>query len=184
MSKFWQKKYISKYTGKEIDDAIAKADTVPAVTAADAGSALVVDEDGKIVAGESSGGVTLVAAPQAFETALNTAIQSLAAALMGDTKLHKATFSFDTEDAGFMDVFDFYGAITDTSVRVRCGNIGVVYAEATSDGGTVKTSLKNYLIVPGLGFGEIIILMTTISDGGTVTEIDCDLYARRIEMAT
>ncbi len=53
MSKFWQKKYISKYTGEEIDAAIAKADTVPAVTAADAGSALVVDEEGKIVAGEA-----------------------------------------------------------------------------------------------------------------------------------
>ena len=56
MSKFWQKKYISKYTGEEIDAAVAKADTVPAVTVADAGKALVVDADGKIVAGEASGG--------------------------------------------------------------------------------------------------------------------------------
>lgn len=57
MSKFWQKKYISKYTGAEIDAAVAKADTVPAVTEADAGKALVVDAEGKIVAGQVSGGV-------------------------------------------------------------------------------------------------------------------------------
>ena len=50
---FWKKYYKSKYTGWEIDAAVAKADTVPTVTAADAGSALVVDEDGKIVAGEA-----------------------------------------------------------------------------------------------------------------------------------
>lgn len=57
MSKFWQKKYTSKYTGAEIDAAVGKADTVPAVTAADAGKALVVNEEGKIVAGEAGGGV-------------------------------------------------------------------------------------------------------------------------------
>ena len=53
MSKFWQKTYLSKYSGAEIDAAIAKADTVPAVTVEDAGSALVVDGEGKIVAGEA-----------------------------------------------------------------------------------------------------------------------------------
>ena len=50
MSKFWQKKYISKYTGEEIDAAVGN---VPVVTSADAGKALVVDEEGKIVAGEA-----------------------------------------------------------------------------------------------------------------------------------
>ena len=30
MSKFWQKKYTSKYTGAEIDAAVGKADTIPA----------------------------------------------------------------------------------------------------------------------------------------------------------
>jgi hypothetical protein len=55
MAKFWQKKYTSKYTGAEIDAAVAKAGTVPAVTEADAGKALVVDEEGKIVAGEAGG---------------------------------------------------------------------------------------------------------------------------------
>ena len=55
MSKFWQKTYLSKYSGAEIDAAIAKADTVPAVTVEDAGSALVVDDEGKIVAGNPAG---------------------------------------------------------------------------------------------------------------------------------
>lgn len=54
MSKFWQKKYTSKYTGAEIDAAVAQAGTVPAVTASDAGKVLVVDEDGKI---KASGGI-------------------------------------------------------------------------------------------------------------------------------
>ena len=57
MSKFWQKKYTSKYTGAEIDAAVAKAGNLPATTSADAGKALVVDDEGKIVAGEAGGGV-------------------------------------------------------------------------------------------------------------------------------
>ena len=52
MSKFWQKKYTSKYTGAEIDAAVAKAGTVPTVTSADAGKILGVDSEGKIVAGD------------------------------------------------------------------------------------------------------------------------------------
>ena len=143
MSKFWQKKYISKYTGKEIDDAIAKADTVPAVTAADAGSALVVDEDGKIVAGQAGGAVPLVIAPEAFNTALTTALQSLAPALAGDTKLHKATFSFDTADAGFSEVVSFFLAIANINVRVLCGNIGLVYVEEMFDGANGKPCIQN-----------------------------------------
>ena len=50
MSKFWQKKYISKYSGAEIDAAVAKAGTVPAVTSADSEKILGVDAEGKIVA--------------------------------------------------------------------------------------------------------------------------------------
>lgn len=53
---FWKKIFKSKYTGAEIDAAIAKAGTVPTVTAADAGKALVVDSEGKIVAGDAGGG--------------------------------------------------------------------------------------------------------------------------------
>lgn len=57
---FWKKFYKSKYTGAEIDAAVAKAGTVPAVTGADAGKALVVDEEGKIVAGEAGGGGAVI----------------------------------------------------------------------------------------------------------------------------
>lgn len=57
MSKFWQKKYTSKYTGAEIDAAVGN---VPVVTSADAGKALVVDEKGKIVAGESGGKIPII----------------------------------------------------------------------------------------------------------------------------
>jgi len=53
---FWKKIFKSKYTGAEIDAAVAKAGTVPAVTSADAGKALVVDSEGKIVPGAAGGG--------------------------------------------------------------------------------------------------------------------------------
>ena len=53
---FWKKIFKSKYTGKEIDAAIAKAGNLPATTSADAGKVLVVDDEGKIVAGEAGGG--------------------------------------------------------------------------------------------------------------------------------
>ena len=46
----------NEITGEDISSAIGKADTLPTVTSADAGRALVVDGEGKIVAGEASGG--------------------------------------------------------------------------------------------------------------------------------
>ena len=48
---FWKKIFKSKYTGREIDAAVAKAGNLPATTSADAGKALVVDEEGKVVTG-------------------------------------------------------------------------------------------------------------------------------------
>ena len=63
MAKFWQKKYTSKYTGREIDAAVAKAGNLPATTSADAGKALVVDAEGKIVAGAAGGGISSVNFP-------------------------------------------------------------------------------------------------------------------------
>jgi len=53
---FWKKIFKSKYTGAEIDAAVAKAGNLPAVSSADAGKALIVDEEGKIVTGEAGGG--------------------------------------------------------------------------------------------------------------------------------
>lgn len=46
MHKFWQKKYISKYTGKEIDDAVAKAGTALQNPMTAAGDLIVGGEDG------------------------------------------------------------------------------------------------------------------------------------------
>jgi hypothetical protein len=52
---FWKKFFKSKYTGAEIEAAVGKAGNLPATTSADAGKALVVDAEGKIVAGEAGG---------------------------------------------------------------------------------------------------------------------------------
>ena len=46
MVKFWQKKYVSKYTGKEIDDAVAKAETALQNPMTAAGDLIVGGEDG------------------------------------------------------------------------------------------------------------------------------------------
>ena len=46
MRKFWQKRYISKYTGKEIDDAVAKAGTALQNPMTAAGDIIVGGEDG------------------------------------------------------------------------------------------------------------------------------------------
>lgn len=46
MRKFWQKKYVSKYTGKEIDDAVAKAGTALQNPMTAAGDMIVGGTDG------------------------------------------------------------------------------------------------------------------------------------------
>jgi len=46
----------NEITGEDISSAIGKAGNLPATTSADAGKALVVDEEGKIVTGEAGGG--------------------------------------------------------------------------------------------------------------------------------
>ena len=47
---FWKKYYKSKYTGKEIDAAVASGSQVPEIDIEDAGKILAVDAEGKIVA--------------------------------------------------------------------------------------------------------------------------------------
>ena len=68
---FWKKIFKSKYTGAEIDAAIAKAGTVPAVTSADEGKALVVDSEGKIVPGNAGADIKFNQVRSADQIALN-----------------------------------------------------------------------------------------------------------------
>lgn len=53
---FWKKIYKSRHTGAEIDAAVDKAGILPSVSGTDEGKVLMVDGEGKIVAGEASGG--------------------------------------------------------------------------------------------------------------------------------
>lgn len=99
MSKFWQKKYTSKYTGAEIDAAVGN---VPVVTAADAGKALVVDEEGKIVAGEAGGGISSVNFP-AFPG--GTGIGILAFIGSASTSLTSKVFDVSGACDDYVEVF-------------------------------------------------------------------------------
>lgn len=49
---FWQKRYLSKHTGSEIDAAVGAAQQLPLITAEDAGKVLLVGSEGNIVTGE------------------------------------------------------------------------------------------------------------------------------------
>ena len=102
MSKFWQKKYISKYTGAEIDAAVGRADTVPAVTAADAGKALVVDAEGKIVAGEAGGSLPIITLPE-FPTQVGLQISLFLAA--ASTTYTSKVFHISDEEGAFYNAF-------------------------------------------------------------------------------
>lgn len=103
MSKFWQKKYVSKYTGAEIDAAVAKADTVPAVTAADAGSALVVDAEGKIVAG-AAGGRHVNTLSDAAAASIQLGIQALLPTVISTGKGVYNYSLLDTDETSFNTV--------------------------------------------------------------------------------
>ena len=59
---FWNKKRRLSMTGDEFEAAISKADTLPVVSAADAGKVLVVDETGAIVPGEGGGDTDAIVA--------------------------------------------------------------------------------------------------------------------------
>lgn len=102
MSKFWQKKYISKYTGAEIDAAVAKADTVPAVTAYDAGKALVVNDEGKIVAGEAGGSLPVITLPE-FPAQVGAQIALFLTA--ASTTYTSKIFHISDEEGAFYNAF-------------------------------------------------------------------------------
>lgn len=97
---FWKKIFKSKYTGAEIDAAVAKADTVPAVTAADAGSALVVDEEGKIVAG-AAGGRHVNTLSDTAAAAIQTGIQGTLPTLISTGKAIYAQAILNTDETSF-----------------------------------------------------------------------------------
>lgn len=99
MSKFWQKKYTSKYTGAEIDAAVGN---VPVVTAADAGKALVVDEEGKIVAGEAGGSMPVITLPE-FPTDVGLQIALFLAA--ASTTYTSKVFEISDEEGTFYNAF-------------------------------------------------------------------------------
>ena len=143
MSKFWQKKYISKYTGAEIDAAVGKADTVPAVTAADAGSALVVDEEGKIVTGEvgnAPGDYTITA------TELDSVAIALGTAVAAATdKLQLYSFDIPNTDPGYESI--------NAIIENICAHPGFNYISImgsskmlvyTTDEHTIKTGPVSY----------------------------------------
>lgn len=83
---FWKKFYKSKYTGAEIDAAVAKADTVPAVTVADAGKILGVN-NGQIVAEHNKINCTYSAATGLFDVSFSDQVDA-----MGKGKLITWTF--------------------------------------------------------------------------------------------
>ena len=90
---FWKKIFKSKYTGAEIDAAVAKAGTVPAVTSADEGKALVVDAEGNIVAGEAGTTIPKITITKEELGTLNVNIASFLAAANDTIKMK--TFHID-----------------------------------------------------------------------------------------
>lgn len=160
MSKFWQKKYTSKYTGAEIDAAVAKADTVPAVTVEDAGSALVVDEEGKIVAGEVSGGVTAVDFP---EFPGSTAIGIL-------TFINSATTSFKSKAFDVSEARDDYAEIFGGFDQGEIFTVNYPHAELYSSLGILasKNPDDNSFIVSSP--------VTWADTNHVIYKLDIDLY--------
>ena len=113
---FWKKIFKSKYTGAEIDAAVATAGNLPATTSADAGKALVVDEEGKIVTGDAGGGgawtpdITITATLGTWGgdtknynsiSAIDKTIEECQAAL---TSLNKRVL-LNIDDEGYVDTY-------------------------------------------------------------------------------
>lgn len=134
MSKFWQKKYISKYTGEEIDAAVGN---VPVVTSADAGKALVVDEEGKIVAGEAGGSLPVITLPE-FPAAVGLGLLNFLAGATND-------YTAKTFDIG--DIKENLQTIFGSLEK------GAIFALRSHDGsspdmvGIIGTKSENYFAV-------------------------------------
>lgn len=103
MSKFWQKKYISKYTGAEIDAAVAAGSQIPEVTVEDAGMALVVNEEGKIVSG-AAGGRNVNTLSDTAEAAIQLGIQGVLPTLISTGKSVYSYTVLNTDETSFTAV--------------------------------------------------------------------------------
>lgn len=186
MSKFWQKKYTSKYSGAEIDAAVSKADTVPAVTEANFGDALVVNSAGKIVPGKVNGVVSDIMAPEAFNNAVNSCMQSIAVAVMGDYKFHNASVEITHSDTGWEDLYSFYLSLiqADFKAIIEAGTTGDTYLERMVVNNISQYCIKNYAIDTILGFGEIITIFEIIDSPDDYSKFKFTVYVRRIEEGT
>ena len=103
MSKFWQKKYISKYTGAEIDAAVAAGSQIPEVTVEDAGMALVVNEEGKIVSG-AAGGRNVNTLSDTAAASIQSGIQTALPTLISTGKATYAYELLNTDETSFNTV--------------------------------------------------------------------------------
>ena len=148
MSKFWQKKYISKYTGAEIDAAVAKADTVPVVTVEEAGSALIVDEEGKIVTGvvgapEFIVNITVTEDGGSLIPSLDKTYEEIVAAITGGYNIKinvtvtilGTAFTMTSRDYGYSAAA---GGITGNFMLYFMGNLNYYALQITSLSATFK----------------------------------------------
>lgn len=124
---FWKKFYKSKYTGAEIDAAVAKADTVPIVTEADAGKALVVDDEGKIVAGEAGGAMgSITILPEDIPTTMVN-LSTFLSAINDDGWHYKAFLLSDAEKTTLAPKFEAAYAVNKNIAKTYfVGNLPVL----------------------------------------------------------
>lgn len=164
MSKFWQKKYISKYTGAEIDAAVGN---VPTVTEADAGKVLVVDETGKIVAGEGGGGVSVIDFPE-FPNAVAIAVLGL----VGSATTTYTSASFDVTEK-YADYVEAFG-------NLKNGDVFTL----TYPGTTFPNSIG--LVARIENNPKSILINTTIimGDNSAIYRTDMELFIASTEEAT
>lgn len=128
----------SKYTGAEIDAAVGKADTVPNVTAADAGKALVVDEEGKIVTGEAGAMGTITILLEDIPTTM-AALSTFMATINDNIWHYKAFLLSDAEKATIKNKFEAAYAVNKNIAKTYfAGNLPVLttFADSALEGRT------------------------------------------------
>ena len=190
MSKFWQKKYTSKYTGKEIDDAIGQVIEGGGGTEVEANPVLTGNEGTleSIRIGSNSYFLPghAIVAPESFITRIDTALTSMASALMGDNKYHTTTITVQTTDTDFEEIrkyiIDLIYSFTDGSVTYTdCGaNIGIVPVSETFVSGTTRVNFNSYTTTP-LGLGHLIV---SAYEQGDIDPVVIAFYAQKVDVAS